>query len=118
MGTWLSYSTKHDILLQAGAKASDRLRDEAIQGMITYRGQSGEIVWQRKDLRYSGPCILHNELIIANADQHSNKKGIGSTSTVFSLLDGSDQMTVNPITGATEPWRIVRGKRLQHDHRL
>ena len=110
LGTWLSYSTKHDILLQAGAKASDRLKDEANSGMITYRGQSGEVLWHRKDVRYSGPCILHNELIIANADQHSNKKGIGDTSTVFSLLDGSDQMTVNPITGATEPWRIVRGK--------
>ncbi|MDF1815566.1 MAG: PQQ-binding-like beta-propeller repeat protein, partial [Verrucomicrobiales bacterium] len=109
-GTWLSYSTKHDILLQAGASASDRLKDETNQGMTTYRGQSGEIVWQRKDVRYSGPCILHNELIIANADQNSNKKGIGETSTVFSLLDGSDQTTINPITGAPEPWRIVRGK--------
>ncbi|MFT5465917.1 MAG: outer membrane protein assembly factor BamB [Verrucomicrobiales bacterium] len=109
-GTWLSYSTKHDIVLHAGASASDRLKDEANQGMITYRGKSGEIVWQRNDLRYSGPCILHNELIIANADQHSNRKGIGATSTVFSLLDGSDQTIVNPITGATEPWRIVRGK--------
>lgn len=109
-GTWLSYSTKHDILLQAGAKASDRLGDEANEGMITYRGETGEIVWQRKDVNYSGPCILHNELIIANADQNSIKKGIGETSTVFSLLDGSDQTTVNPITGATEPWRIARGK--------
>jgi outer membrane protein assembly factor BamB len=109
-GTWLSYSTKHDILLQAGAKASDRLRDEISQGMITYRGQSGDVVWQRKDLRYSGPCILHNELIIANADQHSNRKGIGNTSTVFSLLTGADQSIVNPITGAEEPWRIARGK--------
>ena len=109
-GSWLSYSKKHDILLQAGAKASDRLKDEVNQGMITYRGKSGDIVWQRKDLSYSGPCILHNELIIANADQHSNKKDKGNISTVFSLLDGSDQTVLNPITGAEEPWRIVRGK--------
>ena len=109
-GTWLSYSTKHDTLLQAGAKASDRLQDEVGRGMITYRGQSGEMIWQRKDLQYSGPCILHNELIIANADQNSNTKGIGDTSTVFSLLDGSDQLIVNPITGTKEPWRIARGK--------
>ena len=109
-GSWLSYSTKHDLVLQAGSSASDRLKDETNQGMTTYRGETGEIVWERKDVRYSGPCILHNELIIANADQHSNKKGLGSSSTVFSLLDGSDQSTVNPITGATEPWRIVRGK--------
>lgn len=109
-GTWLGYSTEHDILLLAGAKASDRLKDEVSQGMKTYRGESGEILWHRKEVRYSGPCILHNELIIANADQHSNRKGIGETSTVFSLLDGSDQMIRNPITGAEEPWRIARGK--------
>ena len=109
-GTWLSYSTQHDILLQAGAKASDRLRDEVGDGMITYRGKSGKIVWQRRDLRYSGPCILHNNLIIANANQHSNRKGIGETSTVFSLLDGSDQNILNPISGRMEPWRIARGK--------
>lgn len=109
-GTWLSYSAKHDILLQAGAKASDRLKDEISQGMITYQGKSGALLWQRKDLQYSGPCILHNELIIANADQHSNRKGIPDGSTVFSLLDGSDQSVVNPITGQSEPWRIVRGK--------
>lgn len=109
-GTWLSYSTQHDILLQAGAKASDRLRDEVGSGMITYRGESGTIVWQRRDLSYSGPCILHNDLIIANANQHSNRKGIGESSTVFSLLDGSDQNILNPITGKMEPWRIARGK--------
>ena len=109
-GSWLSYSKKHDILLQAGAKASDRLKDEVSQGMITYRGKSGDIIWQRRDLSYSGPCILHNELIIANADQHSNKKDKGNISTVFSLLDGSDQTVLNPITGVDEPWRIVRGK--------
>ena len=109
-GTWLSYSTAHDILLQAGAKASDRLRDEVGDGMITYQGNSGRIIWQRKDLRYSGPCILHNDLIIANANQHSNRKGIGESSTVFSLLDGSDQNLLNPITGKLEPWRIARGK--------
>ena len=109
-GSWLSYSTKHDILLQAGSKASDRLKDEVNQGMITYRGKSGAIVWQRRDLSYSGPCILHNELIIANADQHSLRNNKSSASTVFSLLDGSDQTIVNPITGVREPWRIVRGK--------
>ena len=78
--------------------------------MITYRGKSGKIVWQRRDLRYSGPCILHNNLIIANANQHSNRKGIGETNAVFSLLDGSDQNILNPISGRMEPWRIARGK--------
>ena len=109
-GTWLGYSTKHDILLQAGAKASDRLRDEIGEGMITYQGKTGKTVWDRENLRYSGPCIIHNELIIANANQHSNRKGLGETSTVFSLLDGSDQNILNPITGKLEPWRIARGK--------
>ncbi|MFT6617536.1 MAG: outer membrane protein assembly factor BamB [Limisphaerales bacterium] len=109
-GTWLSYSDEHDIVLQAGAKASDRLRDEVSQGLITYRGKDGSVLWKRLDLNYSGPCILHNDKIITNADQHSNKKSKGNSSTVFSLLDGSDQSILNPLTGELEPWRIVRGK--------
>jgi outer membrane protein assembly factor BamB len=109
-GTWLSYSEKHDIVLQAGAKASDRLRDEVSKGMVTYRGKNGSVLWKRLDLSYSGPCILHGEKIITNADQHSNKRSAGNSSTVFSLLDGSDQSILNPLTGELEPWRIVRGK--------
>jgi len=108
-GTWLGYSQKHDVLLQAGAKASDRLKDEVDRGMIAYRGKDGSVVWKNMDVEYSGPCILHHETIITNADQHSHR-GDKSASRAFSLLDGSPRMVVNPLTGNKEPWQMARGK--------
>lgn len=110
LGTWLGYSTERDILLHAGAAASDRLRDEVAVGMSALNGESGSVLWSRPKLVYSGPCIIHNDLIIANANQHSNRKPNYENSTVFNLLDGSDVHIENPITGRSEPWRIERGK--------
>ena len=108
-GTWLGYSQKHDVLLEAGAKASDRLKDEVDQGMIAYRGKDGSVLWKNMQVEYSGPCILHHETIITNANQHS-KRGSNSASRAFSLLDGSQRMVVNPLTGHQEPWQMARGK--------
>ncbi len=66
-GSWLGYSEKHDLLLQAGAAASDRLAAEVGQGMSVMKGSSGEMVWQKTDLKYSGPCVLFDDLVITNA---------------------------------------------------
>jgi len=38
------------------ARATDRLRDEAKEGMIAYRAATGEVLWQKLDLRYTGPA--------------------------------------------------------------
>lgn len=65
-GTFLNYSREHDVLLQAGSAYRDRAADEAKQGMIAYRGTSGEIVWQDLSVRYGGPCLLRHDRIITN----------------------------------------------------
>ena len=54
-GSWLSYSAGHDILLQAGARAGDRIQDEVCQGHdCLCRGQrTGEVVQAHLELHRS-----------------------------------------------------------------
>ncbi|MBI4657764.1 MAG: PQQ-binding-like beta-propeller repeat protein [Verrucomicrobia bacterium] len=101
-GTWLGYSRRNDVLLLAGASASDRLRDEAGQGMTGYRGRDGAVLWQDLQRKYTGPCILHNDLILTSANSYQASSG------AFKLLDGSPHLVRNPLTGKLEPWRISR----------
>ena len=101
-GTWLSYSKKHDILLQAGSAASDRSADEVGTGMTTYRGADGSVVWEKPDFSYAGPCILHNDTVITNSKSYRESQG------AFGLLDGSPVTIANPLTGKPEPWRFTR----------
>lgn len=101
-GSWLGYSADRDILLQAGAKASDRLRDEVGQGMTAYVGASGKVRWLKPSLNYTGPCILHNDLVMSGANSYKTSAG------AFSLLDGSPHLIENPLTGAMEPWKLSR----------
>lgn len=101
-GTWLGYSASHDMLLQAGAAASDRLATEVGQGMTVYNATDGSVAWTKPSLVYSGPCILHNDLIITNANSYTESAG------AFYLRDGSQKMVKNPITGRLQPWKITR----------
>ncbi len=41
-GSWLGYSAEKDLLLQAGASASDRLSSEVGQGMSVMNGSTGK----------------------------------------------------------------------------
>ncbi len=101
-GTWLGYSEEHDLLLQAGAAASDRLAVEVDRGMTVYRGENGSVVWTQPDLKYSGPCILHNDLIITNANSYRESAG------AFYLKSGEPYYILNPLTGEKEHWKIKR----------
>ena len=101
-GTWLGYSPQFDVLLQAGAKASDRLVSETGHGMTVYHANDGSIQWQNPELEYSGPCILHNDLIITNANSYTDSAG------AFNLLNGRQKMVKNPLTGEIQPWKITR----------
>ena len=101
-GTWLGYSAAHDMLLQASAAASDRLDTEVGQGMTVYQAKDGTVVWSKPSLAYSGPCILHNNLIITNANAYSESAG------AFFLRDGSQKMIKNPVSGRMQPWKITR----------
>ncbi len=101
-GTWLGYSQKHDLLLQAGARASDRLYAEVGQGMRVYRADTGRLHWKKDDLKYAGPCILHNDLIITNANSYAESAG------AFSITTGDQQMVKHPLTGEVTPWKMTR----------
>lgn len=101
-GSWLGYSEKHNMLLQAGAKASDRLVDEVGQGMRVYDAGDGSLRWAKDELVYSGPCVLHNDLIITNANSYSVSAG------AFYIQTGEPWLVQNSITGLMEPWRITR----------
>jgi len=65
-GTFLSYSIEHDVLLQGGSASRDRARDESAKGLVAYRGSTGEILWKKLKLAYSGPCLLWRDKIITN----------------------------------------------------
>ncbi len=101
-GTWLGYSEQHDLLLQAGAAASDRLAGEPDRGLMVCRGATGEVVWYQPDVQYSGPCILHNDLIIANAN--SNRDSAGA----WYLKTGKPWLILNPLTGIETPFTLNR----------
>jgi hypothetical protein len=105
-GTWLGYSEQHDVLLQAGARAGDRARDEIGKGMAAYRGDSGESLW-RSDESYSGPPILYHDRIITQTGGSNQKARLAKT---FSLLTGQSVTTKHPLTGDTIPWQWVRFK--------
>ena len=101
-GTWLGYSEDHNLLLQAGAAASDRLAGEVASGMAVYHAADGTVNWQKPTLKYTGPCILHNDLIITNTNSYAESAG------AFYLKDGSQKVVPNPLTGELQPWKLTR----------
>ncbi len=101
-GTWLGYSEEHDLLLQAGAAASDRLSAETGAGMAVYSGGDGSLRWKNESLKYTGPCILHHDLIITNVNSNNESAG------AFYLRDGKQKLVPNPITGQPQPWKLTR----------
>ena len=101
-GTWLGYSEEHDLLLQAGAKGSDRLYAETGQGMRVYRAATSDLHWKKDSLNYSGPCILHNDLIITNANSYAESAG------AFYITTGEQRMVRHPLTGESTPWKMTR----------
>ncbi|MFC1498155.1 PQQ-binding-like beta-propeller repeat protein [Verrucomicrobiota bacterium] len=107
-GSWLAYSEEHDILFQGGAAAIDRGSIEVRKGMITLKGKTGDILWKKPDQEYYGPCVLYNDILITNPNQHGLSEG------AFSLLDGSEVKITNPINGKKEPWQIKKGKGCDH----
>lgn len=64
-GTWLGYSTEHDVLIQGGSAFRDRANDEIGIGIVTYRGKDGSVLWKDLERKYSGPLMLrHREMIM------------------------------------------------------
>lgn len=91
-GTWLSYSDKHDVLVEAGRVARDTLLDEPA-GMRAYRAATGKEMWYNK--AYVGPAMLHGDTILKDT-------------SACHLLTGAPVMRTDPITGAQTPWNWSR----------
>ncbi|XOV73067.1 MAG: PQQ-binding-like beta-propeller repeat protein [Verrucomicrobiota bacterium] len=101
-GTWLSYSEEYDILLQAGSFANDRKWDEVGTGMVAYSGKTGEVIWKNLERNYTGPCIIHNDLILTTPNSYKTSAG------AFRLLDGKPHFILNPLTQKEEPLAFSR----------
>jgi hypothetical protein len=99
-GTFLNYSAEHDILLEAGSSARDRAMDEARAGMVARRGADGQVVWENRKIKYSGPCVLHGETIITQVGPRGGP--------AFGLLTGQPKPREHPLTGQPIPWRYYR----------
>src|SRR5262249_30983612 len=91
-GTWLSYSAKHDVLVEAGRVARDSLLDEP-KGMRAYNGSDGNVLWMSKS--YIGPAMIHGDTILK--DQ-----------TPSPLLTAPQKMRTAPITGLQTEWKWTR----------
>jgi len=94
-GTFLNYSTEHDILLQAGSAHRDRAKDETDKGMVAYRGSDGTVIWKNLDLSHQGPCLLLRDRIIAQGP-------------AYSLLTGEKILRKHPLTDRPIEWRYTR----------
>ena len=101
-GTWLGYSEKYDLLLHAGAKGSDRLKTEVGQGMAAYKADTGDLSWRVDSREYSGPCIIHNDTILTNANSYQLSSG------AYNLLDGKPKLVTNPLTNQPQELRLTR----------
>lgn len=91
-GTWLSYSAKHDVLVEAGRLARDTLRDEP-RGVRALDARTGRQLWFEKD--YGGPAMIRGEEILLD-------------SGACDLRTGALKMRKDPITGEDVPWKWVR----------
>jgi len=93
-GTFLSYSSEHDILLQSGRPSRDMLDDEAARRFAACRGATGEPLWAR-DGRFGGPCMLWHDTIITQG-------------SAYSLLSGEKKTRPHPLTDEPIPWTFSR----------
>lgn len=90
-GTWLSYSAKHDVLIESGRPGRDVLRDEPA-GMRAYRAVDGEVIWKEG---HRGPAILIGDQIIGDRQ-------------ACELLTGKLVQREDPLTGRQVDWTWKR----------
>jgi outer membrane protein assembly factor BamB len=91
-GTWLSYSEKFDVLVEAGRVARDTLLDEP-KGMRAFRAKSGVVMW--RDKTYLGPAMIHGDTILKDR-------------SACDLMTGEPKMRPDPLTGEPAEWTWVR----------
>ena len=64
--------------------------------------KDGSVKWKNETLKYAGPCVLHNDLIITNTNSYAESAG------AFYLSDGKPKLVRNPVTGQMQPWKMTR----------
>ncbi len=97
-GTWLSYSTEYDVLIQSGRPGGRSvLPDEPRQGIVALRGADGTVLWHRQDEFGRGPLALH-----------AGQRRILPVS--LDIVTGEPVERENPLTGEWEPWSFAINK--------
>ncbi|MFQ6034576.1 MAG: PQQ-binding-like beta-propeller repeat protein [Sedimentisphaerales bacterium] len=96
-GTWLGYSEQYDVLLQSGRPSRDMVHGEPSR-QIAYDGSNGTVLWEQGSC-IGGPCLLHGDMVIAQARNLGNARHI---------MTGETYMTEHPVTGELVPWRFGR----------
>jgi outer membrane protein assembly factor BamB len=91
-GTWLSYSAKHDVLVEAGRISRDSLYDEA-DGMRAYRAANGTVMWHQPT--YRGPAMIHGDMILKDK-------------SACQVLTGTPIMRQDLLTGKPVEWTWTR----------
>ncbi len=91
-GTWLSYSERQDVLVEAGRVTRDTLLDEP-KGMRGYRAKDGAVLWYEQG--YTGPAMIRGDEVL---------QGQGACD----VLTGALKMREDPITGRQVPWTWLR----------
>ncbi|MCZ6792499.1 MAG: malectin domain-containing carbohydrate-binding protein, partial [Planctomycetota bacterium] len=73
-----------------------RMRDEVGQGMVAYRGATGEVLWEN-DLKYQGPCLLLADTVITQAPGFA-----------LDIHTGARKMRRHPLSGEPVAWGYRR----------
>jgi len=100
-GTWLSYSDKHGLLLQAGRPSRDMLPNEPGDRIIAHQAATGEVVWDKAH-KYFGPILLHGDRIITQAID------MKTPGMALDILTGERLSMESPLTGESLPWEYGR----------
>lgn len=91
-GTWLSYSARHDVLVEAGRVARDTLTDEP-KGMRAYKAGTGAVLWDRP--AYVGPAMIRGNTILKDK-------------SACDLLTGEPHLVADPLTAEMVEWTWTR----------
>ncbi len=92
-GTWLSYSARYDVLVEAGRVARDTLDDEP-RGMRAFRADRGTVLWHHAT--YTGPAMIHGDTVLKDR-------------SACDLLTGAPRLRSDPLTGQAAEWGWSRG---------
>jgi len=124
-GTFLSYSNKHDVVVEGNHRNSNAAFDEDGSGIRTYQGRDGKILWYVKGSKHvpvNGPAVLWQDRIICGQREGSafeiltgkkldwtwhSTKGCGyHIASEHLMIYRSGSAAVNDLTGGSGTWEL------------